>query len=353
MKLLDIFKKWTAMWIVSDIKRKKSFSSEFKNSQFYQWLNNDKKWLKNLIDAEKQVERLSKQKLWSRFSQYHWDYTITCYFVNFQYFVELLNIHGKEMGLSEEMLDCNNNWWEDLYISLRLSLMWHYKSSFFHLRSFMENYFQMIWDYSIKAGKVDTETKEFNGIKDKVKPKFLYLTSATKNKKLIEYDINLSYLFDGEEYAKIYNYLSKFTHNKNRIKTNYSETILFDEIIFDKYMRLSWLVMLLTIRVVYGFMKKEMEEQWIKPLQHPIPWEMNYYRYPIGEMIWWNLFHELYEDEINRKLFVEEIWIDIKKLYPHLDDDIKFLKDSEEMRMQAWWDRDKYMDLLWDRFKNN
>ena len=33
---------------------------------------------------------------------------------------------------------------DDLYISLRLSLMWQYKSSFFHLRSFMENYFQMI-----------------------------------------------------------------------------------------------------------------------------------------------------------------------------------------------------------------
>lgn len=172
-------------------RNKLKFLFNFYDSQLYRWLNNDKKWLKDLIKAEKEVEKLSKRKLWNRFSKFHWDYTITSYFVNFQYFVELINIHGEEMWLTKSMLYYNNNWWDDLYISLRLSLMWHYKSSFFHLRSFMENYFQMIWEYSIKVWKVDIETKEFKDIKEKVKPKFRYLTSIIKNKKLAENNINL------------------------------------------------------------------------------------------------------------------------------------------------------------------
>lgn len=352
MDLNEIFEKWKLMRIISDIKRKSSDLSSFQNSQFYQWLNNDKKWLKDLIKAEKSVEKLSKRKLWNRFSKFHWDYLVTNYFVNFQYFVELLNVYGSEIWLTQTMLDYNNDWWDDLYISLRLSLMWHYKSSFFHLRSFMENYFQMIWDYSIKVWKVDTTTKEFLDIKDKVKPKFRYLTSNTKNKKIIENNINLDYLFDWEEYAKIYDYLSKFTHNKNKLRFTYSETINFNDEIFEKYMRLSWLVMFLTIRVIYWFMEKEIESQWLKPLQKPIPGEMNYYRYPIWEMIFWDMFYELYEDKINREFLKNEVKIDAEKLYPRLKETIKDLEMYDKLRKQAKWDHDKFLDLVFERRQN-
>jgi hypothetical protein len=91
----------------------------------------------------------------------------------------------------------------------------------------------------------------------------------------------LSYLFDCEEYIKIYDYLSKFTHNKKSTKDNYKDTIIFNEEIFDKYMRLSSLVILLSIRVSYAFMTKEIEEYWLNSIQKPVPYERNYYRYII------------------------------------------------------------------------
>ena len=47
MNILDIFEKWKFMWIIPEVKK------------------------------------LSKRKLWNRFSKFHWDYTITSYFVNF------------------------------------------------------------------------------------------------------------------------------------------------------------------------------------------------------------------------------------------------------------------------------
>lgn len=117
-------------------------------------------------------------------------------------------------------------------------------------------------------------------------------------------------------------------------------------------MRLSWLVMLLTIRVVYGFMEKEIEKQWIKPLQNPVPWERNYYRYLIWEMILWDMFYELYEDKINRDFFKDEVKIDAEKLYPKLKETIKDSEMYDKLRNQAWWDKNKYMDLLEERYKN-
>lgn len=331
MDLKEIFEKWKIMWTISDIKRKSSDLSSFQNSQFYKWLNNDKKWLKDLIKAEKSVEKLSKRKLWNRFSKFHWDYLFTNYFVNFQYFVELLNVYGSEMWLTKSTLNYNNDWWENLYISLRLSLMWHYRSSFFHLRSFMENYFQMVLDYSIQKWIVDVNNPEFKNLLKKysVTPKIIFLTSFEKNNRLKDFNINLDYLFDWCEYSKIYKYLSWYIHIEGRVKNNYSETIIFNEEIFEKYMRLSWLVMILTIRLVYWFMEKEIESQWLKPLLKPIPWEMNYYRYPIWEMIFWDLFYELYEDKINREFFKNEVWIDAEKLYPKLKETIKDLEIYE------------------------
>lgn len=349
MDFEEILKKGEEMWFIKNIKRKMSYSFKFNNSQFYIWLNKDKKGLKDLIKAEKLVEKSSKYYLWKKIWKPLWEYSITSYFVNFQYFVELLNLHGIKMWLTKKILIHNNNWWEDLYISLRLSLMWHYKSSFFHLRSFMENYFQMVWEYSIKVWKVDTETKEFKWINNTVKNKFRYLTSSEKNKKLTENNINLDYLFNWEVYVKIYNYLSEYAHNKKQIKNNYSDTIMFNEEIFDKYMRLSWLVMLLTIRLVYWFMKKEMEKQWIKVIQNPIPYERNYYRYIIWEMVYWDMFYLLYEDKISRDFFKKEVKIDVEKLYPKLKESIKEMKMFDKLNKKAGWNHDKFLDLFWER----
>lgn len=354
MNIENIFKKWKNLWFAKKIKRNISYSYEFNNSQLYKWLNDDKKWLKDLIKAEKEVEKLSKRKLWNKFSEFHWDYTITSYFVNFQYFVELLNIYGEKMWLTQSMLDYNNNWWEDLYISLRLSLMWHYKSSFFHLRSFMENYFQMILDYSIKKWIVDLNNPEFKKLlrKHSVSPKIIFLTSFDKNIKLKDFNINLDYLFDWEEYSKIYKYLSWYTHLERRVKNNYSETIAYNEEVFDKYMRLSGLIMLLTIRLVFWFMEEEIKKQWLNTIQNPIPWERNFYRYIIWEMIFWDMFYELYEDKINRDFFKNEVKIDAEKLYPKLKETIKDLEMYSKLRKQAWWDYDKYMGLVEERYKN-
>ncbi len=352
MDIEEMFKKFEEMWFCKEVKRKISSSFEFNNSQFYRWLDDDKKWLLDLIKAEKIVEKSSKHYLWKSFSSPLWDYAVTSYFVNFQYFIELLHIHGKKMWLTKKMIDYSNNWWDDLYISLRLSLIWYYKASFFHLRSFMENYFKMVWEYSIKRWKVDVETKEFKGIKDTVKVKFRYLTSHNKNKKLAKNDINLDYLFDGEEFAKIYDYLSKYIHNKKHIKNNYVDTIEFNEEIFDKYLRISWLVMLLTIRLVYGFMEKEIEKQWIKNIQKPIKWERNYYRYMIWEMIYWDMFYDLFEDKISRDFFKNEVKIDAEKLYPKLKETIKDLKMYNKLRKQSWWNHNKYMDLVEERFNS-
>lgn len=350
MDIEDIFKKWEDLWFLKKVKRKINYLFEFYGSQLYRWLDNDKKWLKDLIKAEKQVEKSSKYFLWKRFSRLiFWDYAITSYFVNFQYFVELLNVHGWKMWLTKKMISYSNDWWDDLYVSLRLSLMWHYKWAFFHLRSFMENYFMMVWEYSIKEWKVDIETKEFRRMKNAVKPKFIYLTSREKNKKLLENNIDLSYLFDWEEFAKIYDYLSKFTHNKKQIRDNYVDTISFNEEIFDKYMRLSSLVILLTIRLVYGFMEKEIKKQWVKIIQNPIPRERNYYRYIIWEMISWDMFFDLYEDKVNREFLKKEVKIDAEKLYPKLKETIKDLKMYDNLRKHAWWDHDKFLDLVYEK----
>lgn len=350
MSIDKLFKKWENLAFAKKIKRKVNHLWEFKNSQLYRWLNNDKKWLKHLIEAEKKVEKSSKYFLWKRFSKpLFWDYAITSYFINFQYFVELLNVHGKKMWLTKKMINYSNDWWDDLYVSLRLSLLWHYKWSFFHLRSFMENYFMMVWEYSIKRGKVDIETKEFKWIKHAVKTKFRYLTSSKKNKKLSENNIDLTYLFDGEEYAKIYDYLSKYTHNNKQIKNDYIDTISFNDEIFEKYMRLSSLVLLLSVRLVYGFMEKEIEKQWLKSIEKPIPRERNYYRYIVWEMIYWDMFYDLYEDKVSREFFKNEVKIDTKKLYPKLKETIKDLKMYQKLRKKAWWDHNKFLDSVYER----
>lgn len=353
MNIDSLFKKLENLGFAKKVKRKINYLFEFNNSQLNNWLEGDKKWLKHLIKAEKSVEKHSKFFLWKRFSKtLFWDYAITSYFVNFQYFVELLNTHGTEMWLSKKMNNHNNDWWDDLYISLRLSLMWHYKWSFFHLRSFMENYFMIVWEHAIKTWKIDIETKEFKKIKYAVKPKFRYLTSPNKNKNLKENNIDLSYLFDWNEYAKIYDYLSKFTHNEKQVKENYSDTIVFNEEIFDKYMRISSLVILLTIRCVYAFMEKEIEKQWLKSIKKPIPRERNFYRYIIWEMIYGDMFYDLYEDKINRDFLKDEVKIDAEKLYPKLKETIKDLEMYKKLRKQAWWDHDIFLDLVY-KWKNN
>lgn len=349
MDIDNLFNKLEKLWFAKKVKRIKNYYYKFNNSQLYLWLKEDKKWLKNLISSEKKVEKSSKYFLWKKFSNPILEYAITDYFVNFQYFVEFINIYWEKIDLTKEMINHNNDWWDDLYISLRLSLMWHYKWAFFHLRSFMENYFMMIWEYSIKVWKVDIETKEFKDIKEKVKPKFRYLTSNIKNKKLAENNINLDYLFDWEEYAKIYDYLSKFTHNKKQIKNNYSETIIFNEEIFDKYMRLSSLIMLLTIKLSYAFMEKEIEKYRLNSIQNPVPYERNYYRYIIQEMIFWDMFYDLYENRINRDFLKNEVNIDAEKLYPKLKETIKDYEKYKELRIKSWWNHDKFLDLVNER----
>jgi len=350
MNVEDIFDKMINSWFAKKITRKKvNYLSDFYESQLYKWINDDKNWLKHLIEAEKQVEKSSKHFIWKKMSHPFWEYSVTSYFVNFQYFVELINVHGEEIWFSKDIHYYANDWWEDLYVSLRLSLMWHYKSSFFHLRSFMENYFMMVWEYSIEHWKIDLESNAYKRIwKHAVTRKFKYLTSSEKNKKLAEHDIDLDYLFDGEEFSKIYDYLSKITHNKTNVKTDYSKTIAFDEDMFDKYLMLSWLVMLLTIRLVYWFTEKSMEKQWLHNIQKPISWSPSYYRRIIWEMIHGDMFYDLYENKHSRNFFKNEVKIDAEKLYPRLKETIKDMKMYDKLRKEAKWDHDKYMDLVYE-----
>ena len=350
MDFAHIFKKWEELWFTKEVKKRQiNYFSEFKNSQFFRWLNSDKRGLKHLMELEKQVEKESKYFIWKNISHPLSDYSVTSYFVNFQYFVEFINIHGRKIKLLKDMRVYANDWWEDLYVSLRLSLMWHYKTSFFHLRSFMENYFMMIWEHSLRYWKIDTEWKGFKWTKNKIKPKFRYLTSNEKNKQLFRNNINLDYLFDWEEFCKIYDYLSKITHNRTKIKTNYSETISFDEDLLDKYLMLSWLVMLLTIRLVYGFLEKDIKQQWMKTIEKPVPWTRNDYRYIIWEMIFGDMFYDLYENKKSRDFFKNEVWIDAERLYPKLKETIKDHDMYNSLRKKAGWDHDKFIQLVYER----
>ncbi len=333
MNFDDIFEKLERLWFAKKIKRKRvNYLSEFYWSQLYRWVNRDKNGLKHLMVAERWVEKSSKYFIWKKMFYPSSDYNITNYFANFQYFVELINVHGRKIWFLKDMRIYANNGWDDLYVSLRLSLMWHYKSSFFHLRSFMENYFMMVWEHSLKYWKVDTEWKNFKWTKNKIKPKFRYLTSSEKNSKLAEHNINLDYLFDWEEFVKIYDYLSKITHNIKSVKVDYSETITFDEDTFDKYLMLSWLVMILIIRLVYGFTEKSMEKQWWNTIQKPVPWSPSYYKRIIWEMIHWDMFYDLYENKHSRDFFKNDVGIDAEKLYPKLNETIKNMKRYQQSK---------------------
>jgi hypothetical protein len=150
MIIEDLFNNLEKEWFLKKTKKKFSNLFEFNNSQLYSWLYQwDKKWLKHLIKQEKEIEKMSKNFLWKQTSKLS-GYTLDSYYVNFQFIVELLNRYPKQLLLNKELLKYNNNGWDDMYVSLRLSLMWHHRTSFFHLRSFIENYFELVWWYAEK-----------------------------------------------------------------------------------------------------------------------------------------------------------------------------------------------------------
>lgn len=358
MNILDYLEK---EWFLQETKKEFSNLFEFNNSQLYSWLYEwDKKWLKHLIKQEKKIEKLSKNFLGKQTSKPS-GYTLDCYYVNFQYIVELLNRYPKQLWLNKKLLVYNNNGWDDMYVSLRLSLMWHHRTSFFHLRSFIENYFELVWWYTeknnylsqsklIKLWLINKKTWE---ISEKITPRMKYFSYSWSEeiswKRVNYHDISCDYYFHWEELAKVYNYLSKITHLEWLSNFSQWDNLEYNEKYLDLYYRLWGLVMLLVSRMLYGFMSHNIEKVWMNEVEKPIPWSPSYYRRIIWEMMGDNgLFYDLYEDKLGRKLFLNKnwVWLDIYRHCYDSEERINHLKTLDKLRKKSWWDRELYKKLI-------
>lgn len=368
MNIELLFEKLKKDWLMWEAKKKFSNSWLFKNSQVFSWLKEwDKKGIDELIRAEKEIEKLSKNYLWHHQNRLSW-YTLDSYYVNFQYIVELLNRYPKELKLNKKLLSYNNSWFDDMYVSLRLSLMWHYRTSFFHLRSFIENYFELVWWYSEKNWYLSKSklitlwliNKKTWEISEKISPRMKYFSFSWKVQEWWKeknlHNFSSDYYFHWEELSKVYHYLSKFTHLENDLNLSYSDQLKYNEKYLDLYYRLWWLALILVSRMLYSFMSHNIEKVWLNPLIKPIPWERNYYRYVIWEMIWDNwLFYDLYEDKVGRKLFLHKnwMWLDVNRLIWDAEDKIKDIKMYDRLRKEAWGDRGVYKELIYKNLEKN
>lgn len=273
--------------------------------QFWTGLNNDKKWMNEFISREienqsKSIEIISKKYSWIK------DFPATSYFVNYQYLLEFIIRFQVELWLTEKETYFFEDWFEDLYIALRLALQWHYRTSYIHMRSFLEKNITIIYTYCKR-------NKYFEGVE--YTEQWDYARTIELFTKIWKWESwNFEAYFDAGEYNKLYAYTSKHTHFNKKF-ANFNYNIDFSEETLVQCMETIWMCMFMSWGMFYAFLSEKIELYWLTTLLKPIPYERSFYRYVIWDLLKWcdtMIFNTINEKRLN-DFFVNEIKLDVDK----------------------------------------
>lgn len=354
---LHLFWLHAAAEFITESNKKRSERSEFYWSQFYGGLNDDKKGIGALMKKEKENERKSIHFLWRAFSRLSKSYEFLDSYVPFQYLVELFDRYHEEFWIPQESLKYLHDWLDDLILSIRGAMSGHYRSGYFHLRSFIENYFELVWTYC-EANHFLNEDKLKSYRTGSITPRMRYFSTFWKyNKENTDNRFSLDFYFHGYEMEKLYNIISESVHVKNNTGKDYSVNLDFNEQELDEFCRVWGITLIMVSRMLYGFFAHKVEQYWLEPLLKPVPYEMNYYRYVIWSLmrndIW--IFNLLYERPRDRKFFLWEqskYKFDIQNFYFGATDKMQDYDMIDEISKETGDDKEAYAERYIAYLKN-
>lgn len=298
-----------------------------KSSIFWNWFN-DKYWIKKIIKEEQLETKQNMRTLSNMFSL--WNHLLNSY-INFQYVTEFFTRFRKELGINESDILYLDSGFKDLGVSIRLATLWYYKSSYFHLRRFIEAYIAIVWNSLYK-----------NIDKKRIWDKMEYLNG-------INNQVDKIY-FRASELYKIYDYLSTTQVHGHKDKN-------INVINFKSFVSIWSMTFLIVNNMLYTFFQDKIEKHRTKDIENPVKWERNYYRY-----IFWYLFtcdayifDSIELDPDLKRFYRAEVKLDPRGvIWNHYKERVKNLGDiNQYMRQVEKFDKRIRVIIkdLWEKYR--
>lgn len=273
-------------------------------------------------------------------------------FYNFELLVELFNRFKNEIWFSEESIWFLNLAFEELKISFRFNMIWYYTSAHIHLRLFIENIINFV--YYFCKDKWLIKFNYWDNKKLKIEKCFKAWIELWK-KVNTSYEEDIKYYFNTDEYYKIYSYLSNsFIH-----KSNINE-IKFIEKEFNDYSVVFSFTLIFSARFINNCLAEEIDKYQKYRVLNVVEFDHPFYFNHIKYLIWFNwfftnIYSEIYNiihdhNKMNYDLIINKVWLTLDKIIS--PEYLEKCRISDECSKEAKWDKEKYSDLMLERYYN-
>lgn len=258
---------------------------------------NPNKWIKiynNLFSSNEKEQNIFNKSL-NLLDKKHTD--IQHYLYYFQILIEFLNKYKNNIWIDEKSIFYLDNWFEELNISFRFLNIWYYNSSAIHLRLFIENTINFIYNYSCWIWNI-----KFNNdlnLKDR-----LYKSIVCRENKIED-----QYYFNKQWFYNLYKYFSiKYIHKW------ILEDIEFSKDKYELWILYIELLLILIPKIIEISIWDKIEENWHWEINIIIDESPIYYTYLSHLFNQWNhLFNIICcENGKYKKIILEDIGLKLE-----------------------------------------